>query len=229
MNPKRFSRPGLYAAVLLIVAAPDVAICAGATSSTPTSAAAASGSQAEAAAILKAMSVYMGGLTSFTCTSSNSFEVVQANGQKIEFGETRRIFLARPDRLRIEEVSNDGTSDLALFDGKQITVLSADDNVYAQAPQPPSLEDALVYFVRDLHMRMPLALMLSTHVSTELPALAKEIDYVETDADQGPDRAPPCRPGGFRRSSRSGLPTDKSPLPATHRDHLQAGTGQAQV
>jgi hypothetical protein len=73
--------------------------------------------------------------------------VVQTDGQKIEFGETRRVSLARPDRLRIEEVASDGLSDLALFDGKQITVLSADDNVYAQAPQPPSLEDALVYYV----------------------------------------------------------------------------------
>ena len=76
-------------------------------------------------------------------------------------------------------------ADLVLFDGKQITVLSADDNVYAQAPQPPSIEDALVYFVRDLRMRMPLALLLSTHVRTELPTLAKEVDYVESTQIRG--------------------------------------------
>jgi hypothetical protein len=137
-------------------------------------------SQVKAAGILKTMSQYLAGLTSFSCKSSNSFEVVQKNGQKIEFGETRQISLARPNHLRIEEVSSDGTNDLALFDGKQITVLSADDKLYAQAPQPASLEDALVYFVRDLHMRMPLALMLSNHVGTELPALAKQVDYVES-------------------------------------------------
>jgi hypothetical protein len=137
-------------------------------------------SQLQAAAVLKSMAEYLAALKTFTCTSTNRFEVVQANGQRIEFGETRQISLARPDRLRIEEVASDGATDLALFDGKQITVLSADDKVYAQAPQPPSIEDALVYFVRDLRMRMPLALMLSTHVRTELPALAKEIDYVES-------------------------------------------------
>jgi hypothetical protein len=137
-------------------------------------------SQRQAAAVLKSMAEYLAALKAFSCTSANSFEAVQTNGQRIEFGETRRIFLARPDRLRIDEVASDGASDLALFDGKQITVLSADDNVYAQAPQPPSIEDALVYFVRDLRMRMPLALLLSTHVRTELPTLAKEIDYVES-------------------------------------------------
>ena len=85
----------------------------------------------------------------------------------------------------MDEVASDGATDLALFDGKHITVLSADDNVYAQAPQPPSLEDALVYFVRDLRMRAPLSLLLSTHVRTELPALAKEIDYVESTQIRG--------------------------------------------
>jgi hypothetical protein len=170
MNPIR------YATLLLVFAAP-VALAA---SDKPADAQAVSGSRAEAAAVLKAMAEYLGGLTAFTCTTSNRFESVQASGQKIEFGETRHISLSRPNRLRIEEVSSDGFSDLALFDGKQITVLGADENVYAQAPQPPSLEDALVYFVRDLRMRMPLALLLSTHVGTELPKLAREIDYVET-------------------------------------------------
>jgi hypothetical protein len=57
--------------------------------------------------------------------------------------------------------------------------MNADAGVYAQAPQPESLDDALVYFVRDLHMRMPLALMLSSHVGTELPAMVSGVHYVE--------------------------------------------------
>ena len=142
-------------------------------------------SQVQAAALVKSMAEHLAGLTAFSCTSVNRFEAVQANGQRIEFGETRQISLVRPDRLRIEEVASDGATDLVLFDGKQITMLSADDNVYAQAPQPPSLEDALVYFVRDLRMRMPLALMLSTHVRTELPTLAKQVDYVESTQIRG--------------------------------------------
>jgi hypothetical protein len=142
-------------------------------------------SQREAATLLKSMAEHLAGLPSFSCTSSNGYEVVQANGQKIEFGETRHVSLARPDRLRIDEVASDGITDVALFDGKNITMLSADNKVYAQAPQPPSLEDALVYFVRDLRMRMPLALLLSTHVGSELPSLVKEIEYVESTTMRG--------------------------------------------
>jgi hypothetical protein len=137
-------------------------------------------SQLEAATILKGMADYLAGLKSFTCTTRNGYDVLQSSGRMIEFGETRRMTLARPDRLRVEEVSSDGSSDLALFDGKLMTLFNADAGVYAQVAQPGSLDDALLYFVRDLHMRMPLAIMLSTHVRTELPALIKSLDYVES-------------------------------------------------
>ena len=145
-----------------------------------TPAAATTESQREATALLKSMAEYLADLQYFRCTTTNGYESVQANGQKVEFGETREIFLARPNRLRVEEVASDGVSDLTLFDGKQITAVSAGFNVYAQAPQPPSLEDALVYFVRDLRMRAPLALLLSTHVRTDLLDLAKNVEYVES-------------------------------------------------
>jgi hypothetical protein len=145
------------------------------------------GSQPDAAALLQSMAEYLAGLESFRCTTINGYETVQANGQKVEFGETREIFLARPNRLRLEEVASDGASDLTLFDGKQITVVSAGFNVYAQAPQPPSLEDALVYFVRDLRMRAPLALLLSTHVRTDLRELAQNVGYVERTRVDGKD------------------------------------------
>lgn len=152
-----------------------------------TAAAAITESQREAATVLQSMADYLAGLESFRCTTANGYETVQANGQKVEFGETRDIFLSRPSRLRLEEVSSDGVSDLTLFDGKQITMVSAGFNVYAQAPQPPSLEDALVYFVRDLRMRAPLALLLSTHVRTDLPALAQSVEYVERTRIDGKD------------------------------------------
>jgi len=133
----------------------------------------------DAAAILKAMAAHLASLENFSCTTRNRYEVLQADGRKIEFGEIRHISVARPDRLRVEEVASDGEQDLALFDGKLVTVFNADAGVYAQAPQPASVDDALAYFVRDLRMRMPLAQMLSTRVGTELPEMVTEVDYVE--------------------------------------------------
>mgnify|MGYP005812021525 CR=1 FL=1 len=187
------SRAGqIFCSCLLgwVLSGPSVAANAPAAPARPTTPAPAAAapqteSQKEAARLLKAMAEYLAGLKAFTTSASNGYETVQANGQKIEFGESRRISLSRPDKLRIEENASDGVKDLALFDGRFITMVSADDNVYAQATQPPSIEDALVYFVRDLRMRAPLALLLSTHVRTELPTLAREIDYVEKTSLRG--------------------------------------------
>jgi hypothetical protein len=137
-------------------------------------------SQREARALLKAMADHLAGLQSFTVNFRDGYDVVQATGQKIEFGETRRITLARPNQLRVEEIASDGRLDLALFDGKDITVFNADTNLFARAPQPGSVDDALVYFVRDLRMRMPLARLLTTRLPTEWPKRVKTVDYVES-------------------------------------------------
>lgn len=142
-------------------------------------------SQREAAMLLQGMAQYLAGLQAFSVDFRSGYDVVQTTGQKIEFGESRRVTMARPDRLRVEEVASDGTRDLVLFDGKTVTVMNADSNAYAQAPQPGSVDDALVYFVRDLRMRMPLALLLTTRLPDELPQRVKSIDYVESSEIDG--------------------------------------------
>ena len=137
-------------------------------------------SQREGAEILKGMADYLAGLQAFTFTFRSGYDVVQPTGQKIEFGETRRVAMDRPNRLRVEEVASDGTRDLAIFDGRTVTVLKADSSVFAQAPQPGTVDDALVYLVRDLKMRMPLAQLMTTRLPVELPKRVKSIDYVES-------------------------------------------------
>jgi hypothetical protein len=156
------------------VAAPTAGPAATAAAAAPTE------SQREGARILKGMADYLAGLKAFTFTFRSGYDVVQPTGQKIEFGETRRVAMDRPSRLRVEEVASDGTRDLAIFDGRTVTVLKADSNVFAQAPQPGTVDDALVYLVRDLKMRMPLAQLMTTRLPVELPRRVKSIDYVES-------------------------------------------------
>jgi hypothetical protein len=137
-------------------------------------------SQREAAALLEGMAGYLAGLESSSVTFRAGYDVVQSTGQKIEFGETRRVVLSRPDRLSVEEVSSDGTRDRVVFDGRNVSVLDADNNVYAQAPQPGKIDDALAYFVRELRMRMPLALLLTTRLPDVVAGSVRTIDYVES-------------------------------------------------
>jgi len=168
-------------ALFAMLAAPAHASTPPATADTgPTSAGAAmTDSQREAVSLLRRMTEHLAGLEAFSFGFRDGYDVVQQSGQKIEFGETRRVTIARPDRLRVEEVSSDGKRDLAIFDGKNISVLDADAGVYAQAAQPGSVDDALGYFVRSLRIRMPLGLLLTKNLPEALAGRIKGIDYVE--------------------------------------------------
>jgi hypothetical protein len=88
--------------------------------------------------------------------------------------------MARPNQFRAEETRSDGHNDLMLFDGTHITMFNSDKRVFAQADQPGSVDDAIIYFVRDLQMRLPLAALFTTRFPTELGERLKFADYVET-------------------------------------------------
>lgn len=140
-------------------------------------------SQQGAYANLMEMANYLAGVESFSVTIIAGYDAVQEDGQKIEFLESREVMLARPDRLRIEEKSADGRGQLLLFDGSKLTISDGAAGVYAQADQPGSVDDTLVYFVRDLKMRLPLIAMFTTRFPEELERVIRIIDYVEmTDA-----------------------------------------------
>lgn len=128
---------------------------------------------------LLSMATFLAGQQSFRAELLTGFDVVQTDGQKIQFLEAREILLARPDRLRAEERRADGTGNLVLFDGRRITVWHEDSNAYAQADQPGSVDDTVVYFERDLGMRLPLAALLTTRFPAELRRNVVAIDYVE--------------------------------------------------
>jgi hypothetical protein len=166
--------------VLAAISLPFPVALRAAPTTEPAAAPTLSESQKHAADLLRRMTEYVARLTSFSVDFRDGYDVMQASGQKLEFGETRSISLARPSHLRVEEISSDGRKDTAVFDGKTITAYNADAMVYAQAPQPGPVDDALVYFVRDLKMRMPLALLLTTRLPDELPGRLTAIEYVES-------------------------------------------------
>ncbi|MGE0031977.1 MAG: DUF2092 domain-containing protein [Steroidobacteraceae bacterium] len=136
-------------------------------------------SQQLATEMLSGMTNYLAGLPGFQVQLVASYDTVQESGQKIEFNEIRAITVSRPNLLRVEQQFSDGAQDLLVFDGQQINVYDSQLGVYAQAPQPGSVDDAVVYFVRDLGMRLPLAAMLSTRLPEELSKRMKSVDYVE--------------------------------------------------
>ena len=136
-------------------------------------------SQQEARAMLIEMAEFLAGLDSFSVKLISGFDVMQESGQKIQFLEARDIVLERPDRMRAEEQRGDGLGRLVLFDGSKVTVWHGESGVFAQADQPGSVDDTVVYFERDLGMRLPLAGLLTTRLPSELERRIRMVDYVE--------------------------------------------------
>ncbi len=150
-----------------------------------TSAAAESDTQQFARARLMEMARFLGNTDKFSTSMRIAYDVVQENGQKIEFGEVRQLAVQRPDRVRILESAGNGKRNMALFDGKSVTIFDGATAAYAQAPQPGDIDESVVYFVRDLQLRMPLAPLLMKNFADELQRRVEHIDYVERTAVLG--------------------------------------------
>ena len=127
------------------------------------------------------MARFLGSSQRFSVALRISYDAVQDDGQKIEFGEVRDVAVERPNRVRIAETSSDGSNNLMLFDGERITVSSGDGKsvVYAQTLQPGDIDATVVHYVRDLKMRLPLAPVLMSRLADELQRRLTGIDYVE--------------------------------------------------
>jgi len=140
---------------------------------------AASVSPKEARAILMRMAEFMARTSSFSVSVRDSYDVYQKSGQIIEFSEMRKITVSRPDRLRIEVEESSGDRQMLLFDGKELAVATPNRNVYAKAPKPGSIDDAVNYFTSDLGMKLPFSVLLQTTAPKKLDEITQTLDYVE--------------------------------------------------
>jgi hypothetical protein len=131
--------------------------------------------------ILKKMGDFLGKAGKFTVTVRSTHDTVQESGQKIEFGRLLKYTISRPDRFRVDSQDSDGKKATVVFDGKTITAYGERQNVYSSAELTGTMDDAIVYFVRDLKMRLPLAMLFLSKVSEEFQGRVASLAYVETD------------------------------------------------
>jgi hypothetical protein len=135
--------------------------------------------ETDASAVLERMASFLAGQKRFSFSVDFEYDSVQADGQKLEFGETRRIALRRPDHLRIDGVRRTGERRGLIYDGQQITAFDLDDNVYASAARSGSIDDTVRYVVDDLQIRTPLSELLSTGLPDVIRDAADLAEWVE--------------------------------------------------
>jgi hypothetical protein len=169
----------------LALDAPAVEAEAGATPKAMQEEVAPEGSEEDARALLQRMAEHLAAAERLTVTLDIAYDAVQRDGQKLEFGETRRVALVRPDRLRIDAVRRDGERRGLVYDGKQIAAFDLDQKVYASVPKEGSLDEALDYMVNDLQLRVPLSELFSGRLVQTLSERLDEVSYVEASSVGG--------------------------------------------
>lgn len=174
--------------------------------------AAAPDTEEQAMTVLKRMAEFLSQAERFSVTLDMGFDVVQDSGQKIEFGETRKVVLRRPDRLRADEMKRDGSQSTLFFDGQNLSLLQVKENVYATVAKPGTVDEAIAYFINDLDMRLPLAQLLSSNLPNALSAQVRTAAYVEESSIAGV----PCDHLALRGDQldlQVWVAQDKQPLP----------------
>lgn len=106
---------------------------------------------------VKRMVATITGAKQLSFTVEQSYDVIQADGEAIEFGSRSEQTMRRPDRMRVERWDRSGRHLQAFFDGQAVTVYDDGPNVYATADRPGTTEQLVEFLRDDVGLRLPLA------------------------------------------------------------------------
>ena len=145
-----------WAAVLTVVATAGVAtISAG------------HADEANAKGLLKAMSDYLAAQKAISFDYDSNLELVSTQLQKIGLASSGKVTLNRPDELHATRTGGFANIEM-VFDGKTLTLLGKNANLYAQIEAPGTI-DQLVDILRDkYHRPVPAADLLMADPYKEL-------------------------------------------------------------
>ena len=130
--------------------------------------------EAQAKELFKAMSDYMAAQQTISFDFDTSFEVITTDSQKVAFASSGAVTLNRPDKIRATRAGGFANVEL-VFDGKTVSLLGKEQNLYAQAEIPGTI-DHLVDELRDkFHRPLSGADLLMSDVYGQLMPLVTNV------------------------------------------------------
>lgn len=133
---------------------------------------------ADAVKSLERSAAFLAAQKGYTFGAELTYEVLQPNGQMLEFGSSRDFLVRRPDRLRVEVVHRDGEVMQLFFDGKSILIDHPGEDAYVQVEKPGTLYAAVDYLVDDLHTPSPLEDFISENYAADVREKIRSGFYV---------------------------------------------------
>jgi hypothetical protein len=107
--------------------------------------------ETQAKSLFKAMSDYLGAQKAISFEYDTSLDIVSPQKQKVGLASSGTVVLNRPDKLRITRVGGFANVEM-VFDGKALTLLGKNSNLYSQVEAPGTIEH-LVDELRDKYHR----------------------------------------------------------------------------
>lgn len=95
--------------------------------------------EADAKRLLKAMSDYLASQKAISFAYDTNFEVVTNERQRLMLASSGTIELGRPDKVRVTRFGGFANVEM-VFDGKTLTLLGKDANLYTQVEIPGTIE-----------------------------------------------------------------------------------------
>jgi hypothetical protein len=130
--------------------------------------------EAQARSLLKAMSDYLAGQKAISFDYDSNLEIVSTQQQKIGLASSGTLTLNRPDKLHATRTGGFANVEM-VFDGKTLTLLGKNANLYAQVEAPGTI-DQLVDVLRDkYHRPVPAADLLMSDPYKELMPLVTDV------------------------------------------------------
>src|SRR5262249_31359928 len=123
--------------------------------------------EANAKSLLKGMSDYLAAQNAISFDYGSNLELVSTQQQKIALASSGKVTLNRPDKLHATRTGGFSNVEM-VFDGKALTLLGKNANLYAQVDAPGTI-DQLVDLLRDnYHRPVPAADLLMADPYKEL-------------------------------------------------------------
>jgi|SoiMethySBSTD1v2_1073268.scaffolds.fasta_scaffold00543_21 hypothetical protein len=113
--------------------------------------------RAKGDALLREMSTNMSALQTFAYTVEERRQ--NPGGKPSERRVTRHVIVRRPNGIAFTGKGDRGDT-AGWYDGKQITLVSYRDKVWARGPMPPTLDEALDFLGAEYDVQMPTADLL---------------------------------------------------------------------
>ena len=123
--------------------------------------------ETEARSLLKAMSDYMAGQKTISFDYDANFEIVSTDDQKIALASSGKVALSRPDKIRATRVGGFANVEM-VFDGKTLTLLGKNANVYTQVDIPGSVDHLIDELKDKYHRPLPAADLLLSNAYEQL-------------------------------------------------------------